>query len=204
MSGTRSPARSAQEDRPPAEAAGYERERPHLRIVDDETFFKAQGLLDENEAKVAARRQGKGRLRGSTKDRQRPRHLLQGLVRCGTCGSAFKVAGSHGKYLVCGGYRPEVCKSGRGSGGIGRSVSSWAPSATASCGTRPGTRPSLNLPRLPGSRGGSPVRTRRRRWRWRWPLSDRRSPDCWTRSSPGRPGRTCMTRQVRRSLANVA
>src|SRR5262249_18565090 len=32
-----------QEDRPPAEAARYERERPNLRLVDDDTFFKAQG-----------------------------------------------------------------------------------------------------------------------------------------------------------------
>ena len=37
-------------------------------------------------------RQPNGRLRGSTKDLQRPRHLLQGVVRCEKCGSVFKVA----------------------------------------------------------------------------------------------------------------
>ncbi|MFO0825905.1 MAG: recombinase family protein [Gemmataceae bacterium] len=99
-----------QEDRPPEEAAKYQRERPHLRLVDDEMYFLAQGLLDENEAKLAAVRQKQGRLRGSTKDLANPRHLLQGVVKCGACGSIFKVAGAHGKYLECGGYRTGRCQ----------------------------------------------------------------------------------------------
>ncbi|HVL14985.1 MAG TPA: recombinase family protein [Gemmata sp.] len=102
--------RVCQEDRPPAEAAKYERERPHLRIVEDDwTFFRAQGLLDDNQSCAAAHRRGKGRLSGSTKDLQRPRHLLQGVVRCGACGSVFKVAGAWGKYLSCGGYTTGAC-----------------------------------------------------------------------------------------------
>lgn len=98
-----------QEDRPPQEAAKYERERLHLRLVDDETFFRAQGLLDENEAKLAAVRQNRGRLRGSTKDLANPRHLLQGVIRCGMCDSGFKVSGAYGRYLECGGYRTGRC-----------------------------------------------------------------------------------------------
>lgn len=98
-----------QENRPPAEAARYERERPHLRLVDDDTFFKAQGLLDENEAKVRAVRGSDGRLRGWTKNLRQPCHLLQGLITCGACGSGFRVAGADGKYLGCGGYRTGKC-----------------------------------------------------------------------------------------------
>ncbi|HUR55391.1 MAG TPA: recombinase family protein, partial [Gemmataceae bacterium] len=99
-----------QEDRPPAEAAKYERERRHLRIVqDDATFFRAQALLDVNRERFAARRRRDGRLRGSTKDPGRPRHLLQGVVRCAACGSTFKVAGAGGKYLACDGYTTGAC-----------------------------------------------------------------------------------------------
>ncbi len=103
-----------QEDRPPQEAAKYERERPNLRLVDDETFFQAQGILDENEAKLAAVRQmavgeKRGCLRGSTKDLANPRHLLQGVIRCGGCSSGFKVCGAHGRYLECGGYQTGGC-----------------------------------------------------------------------------------------------
>jgi len=99
-----------QEDRPPEEAAQYERERPLLRIVEDEPFFRAQSLLDENEAKVAANRKSSGRLCGSTKDLARPCHLLQGVVRCGVCRAGFKVAGAYGTYLECGGYRTGQCR----------------------------------------------------------------------------------------------
>lgn len=99
----------SQEERPPDEAAKYERERTHLRIVEDGTYFQAQGLLDENQAKVAAHRSDKGRLRGSTNDSQRPRHLLQGLVRCAECNSPFTVGGADGKYLVCRGYLTGAC-----------------------------------------------------------------------------------------------
>jgi site-specific DNA recombinase len=99
-----------QEDRPPEEAAKYERERPHLRLVEDDQYFKAQAMLDENEAKCAAVRQNTGKLRGSTKDLGNPRHLLQGVVRCGVCGSGFKVSGAHGRYLECGGYGTGQCQ----------------------------------------------------------------------------------------------
>jgi hypothetical protein len=98
-----------QEDRPLDEARKYERERPHLRLVDDETYFKAHSMLDENDAKYAGTRQDNGRLRGSTKGLQNPRHLLQGVVRCGACTSVFQVAGAHGKYLKCAGSPTGEC-----------------------------------------------------------------------------------------------
>ncbi len=101
--------RVRQEECPPEDAAQFTRERPDLRIVDDALFSQAQGLLDENEARLAGCRGASGRLGGSTRDAQRPRHLLQGLVKCAACGSTFKVAGANGKYLKCDGSSTGVC-----------------------------------------------------------------------------------------------
>ncbi|MDB5313471.1 MAG: hypothetical protein JWO38_7673 [Gemmataceae bacterium] len=99
----------SQEDRTVAEVVKYERERPELRLVDDLTFFKAEELLAANAAKIAACRTPDGRIRGSTRDSSRPRHLLQGLIRCGACGAVFQVSGAGGKYLGCTGYRAGSC-----------------------------------------------------------------------------------------------
>lgn len=96
--------------RPPEEAAQFERERPYLRLVEDELFFKAQGLLDENEARTKATRKPNGQLRGATRDSQNPRHLLQGLIKCGACGATFQVTGSNGLYLACRGYATGACQ----------------------------------------------------------------------------------------------
>jgi site-specific DNA recombinase len=51
---------------------------PHLRIVDEETWKRAQALKAE-----------KARL--STNVKCRPAHLLSGLLRCGCCGSGMSV-----------------------------------------------------------------------------------------------------------------
>jgi len=101
--------RVRQEECPPEDAAQFTRERPDLRLVDDVLFLKAQGLLDDNEARLAGCRGAAGRLGGSTRDAQRPRHLLQGLIKCAACGSTFKVAGAHGKYLKCDGHSTGAC-----------------------------------------------------------------------------------------------
>ncbi len=101
--------RVRQEECPPEDAAQFTREWPDLRIVDDVLFFQAQGLLDENEARLAGCRGAAGRLGGSTRDARRPRHLLQGLIKCAACGSTFKVAGAHGKYLKCDGHSTGAC-----------------------------------------------------------------------------------------------
>jgi len=99
----------SQEDCSPEEVLQYLRERPSLRIVSDDLFFKAQGLLDHNERVCAESRKSKGQLRGSTVDSQNPRHLLQGLIKCAACGSTFRVAGAQGKYLKCDGYSSGIC-----------------------------------------------------------------------------------------------
>jgi DNA invertase Pin-like site-specific DNA recombinase len=98
-----------QEERPIEEAAKMMRERPHLRIIDDATFCKAQALLDEYETKWQSVRADNGRLHGSMPDSHSARHLLQGLLRCASCGSTFQVSGAHGNYLGCGGYRRGLC-----------------------------------------------------------------------------------------------
>jgi hypothetical protein len=101
-----------QEERPSEEIR--ERERPDLRIVDDDTFFKAQALLDENEARCAAVRpprvnpKEKGRLVGSVAGGHRARHLLQGLITCAESGHTFMAKATG--YLVCSGYRRGLCK----------------------------------------------------------------------------------------------
>jgi len=99
----------SQEERPLEEAAKWVRERPHLRLIDDVTFFKAQALLDEFEAKWATIRTDNGQFHGSNPDSQPARHLLQGLLRCAGCGSSFQVSGANGNYLGCSGYRRGLC-----------------------------------------------------------------------------------------------
>ncbi|HEY2785811.1 MAG TPA: recombinase family protein [Fimbriiglobus sp.] len=98
-----------QEKRSVAEVAKFLRERHELRLVDDDIFFKAQGLLDDARAKVEAHRGDKGRFNGSTKDAHHPRHLLQQLIKCGACGHTYQVSGAHGKYLGCVGYQKGTC-----------------------------------------------------------------------------------------------
>jgi len=100
----------AQEGRPPEEVAKWLRLRPDLRLIEDEQFLKAQGMLDQLEAKWALTRTNKGRLRGSTVDSAHPRHLLQSLIKCAECGSTFQVSGAHGKYLGCAGYKRGLCE----------------------------------------------------------------------------------------------
>jgi DNA invertase Pin-like site-specific DNA recombinase len=55
----------AQEARPEEEAERWVRERPELRLIDDATFFRAQALLDESEARWSQARKSDGRLAGS-------------------------------------------------------------------------------------------------------------------------------------------
>lgn len=99
-----------QEERPPEEAAKWVRESPHLRLIEDATFFQAQAFLDEFEAKWEEVRKNNGRLHGSKPGSQSPRHLLQQLIRCAACGSTFQVNGANGKYLGCSGYKRGLCR----------------------------------------------------------------------------------------------
>lgn len=106
-----------QEKRSPTETDKWMRDFPHLRIIDDETFAKAQERLQASAAAVAVRtkKDEHGRkkkvLAGATKQTAEtwPRHLLAGLIECGHCGRRLYVGGGSGKYLFCPGYRMGVC-----------------------------------------------------------------------------------------------
>jgi len=100
-----------QEPRSEEECEKWRRYFPHLRIIDDELFTRAQALLQENFDKYAAHRRANGRLKWSECGRAEdpPRHLLQGLIKCKECGSRFFVTGANAKYLACPGYKRGIC-----------------------------------------------------------------------------------------------
>ncbi len=97
-----------QEPRSEEETAKWLRHFPDLRIIDDETFFEAQRILDENNERVKGHRDKKGRLNGSAKGARRG-HLLSQLIKCLECDSKFQVGGAHGKYLFCPKARKGTC-----------------------------------------------------------------------------------------------
>jgi hypothetical protein len=53
-------------------------ERSHLRLIEDEQFFKVQALLDELEAAWDRNRKADGTFTGSRVGSSQSRHLLQG------------------------------------------------------------------------------------------------------------------------------
>lgn len=71
-------------------ASWVEQAAPDLRIVDPETFARAQS---------EKKRRGGSHASPAVK----PRHLLSGLIKCGHCGSSYTVAGSDkvGKFMRC-------------------------------------------------------------------------------------------------------
>jgi len=100
-----------QEDRSAEEHQKWLRHFPHLRLIDEETFARAQQLLQESADTCAAHRGEKGKLNGlrAGAAAQHPRHLLSGLIKCGHCGHTFYVGGPHGKYMFCPGYHRGIC-----------------------------------------------------------------------------------------------
>lgn len=99
------------EKRSPGEAEKWRRHFPDLRLIDDETFEKAQQLLDESAEAMAEHRDGKGQFAGSPRGtgRRHPRHLLSGLVRCRQCGRRWIIGGTGGKYFYCPGWPAGTC-----------------------------------------------------------------------------------------------
>ena len=98
-----------QEDRPIEEQEKWMRHFPHLQIIDDETFQKAQDLLAENKEKYAKNRKSDGRFRRGSGANGHPRHLLSTVIECGVCGATFHVGGANGKYMFCPGYHRGTC-----------------------------------------------------------------------------------------------
>lgn len=76
--------------RPNAEGEHRTAAAEHLRIVDEETWASAQA--------IKAARGGE-----RPQDRRKPRHLLSGLLKCGTCGAGMSVKDKdHGRIrIVC-------------------------------------------------------------------------------------------------------
>ena len=100
--------RPRQEDRSAEEVAQLTRQRPTLRIVEDGIFFKAQAILDKNQAACAKFRDEEGLLKGSGGDVHTPRHVLQGLLFC-QCGRPMHTNGAKGRYMVCSAYLKGGC-----------------------------------------------------------------------------------------------
>jgi site-specific DNA recombinase len=108
-----------QERRSPAETEKWRRQLPELRIIDDETFEKAQERLRQSKEAMAACRkkaasksgQSKTQLAGSRSKSAEtwPRHLLSGLVECGACGRNYHVSGANSRYMHCANYLEGAC-----------------------------------------------------------------------------------------------
>lgn len=81
--------------------------REDLRIIDQETFDKAQERLEENRSRYAKKRGKAGRFTGGTNDIQNPRHHLQGLFVCSKCKSPFITRSFH--YMQCKGNINGLC-----------------------------------------------------------------------------------------------
>ena len=71
-----------QHDRAPQECEKWTRRLPHLQLVDDETFEKAQRILQANRA--AGSRKKNGKFKGSKRGASGcyPRHILSQLIVC--------------------------------------------------------------------------------------------------------------------------
>ncbi len=113
MQNTRDPetGKIRQEPRSSEACEQYRLDMGHLRIIDDDTFQKAQQRLEENYQRYAKHRKSNGQLKGrpvGVEDNS-PRHLLSGMVACASCGATFHVGGSGGKYLFCPKYKQGVC-----------------------------------------------------------------------------------------------
>jgi DNA invertase Pin-like site-specific DNA recombinase len=99
----------SQQRRDPSEYEKWTKNRQHLRIVANDLFHRSQELLAQTAEKYGKVRGADGRLLGPTNNHDQPRHLLQGLIKCGQCGSTFKTCGGPGNRMQCSGYLKGAC-----------------------------------------------------------------------------------------------
>ena len=86
----------------------YLREFPHLRIISDEQYARAQSRLDQQSAQYAKHRRTDGRLESSP-PRSAKKYLLDGLLVCNECGRKFSVLDQEKKYYSCLGHSRKRC-----------------------------------------------------------------------------------------------
>ena len=100
-----------QVDRSYEEYKDWVRDFPHLRLIDDETFEKAQKILEQNQKTYAEPRRKNGKLKGSTSKAHEahPRHMLSQLVVCSHCGKIFNVGGTGSQRLFCPSHKMGKC-----------------------------------------------------------------------------------------------
>lgn len=98
-----------QEVRPTSEISPeWLREYPHLRLIDDELFERAQRRLKADADRFSHLRNANGTLAGSTSDRPAT-HPLRNLIHCAKCGRPFIRAGNKTGYLRCSGSFRKQC-----------------------------------------------------------------------------------------------
>lgn len=101
-----------QEARPAEEVEKYRRILPELRLIEDETFNKAQEYLAKNREVYAGWRDDEGRyVEGAPGAAPPIRYLLSRLIVCGECGKFLIVGGSGAKYLKCPGHNLGDCST---------------------------------------------------------------------------------------------
>lgn len=103
--------KTRQVPRPDCETEDWTRTFPHLRIINDATFQKAQQRLAESREHYLSFRKQDGKLRGSSSAAQAggPRRFLSGWVVCGTCGRGLVITNFKSAYMSCPNYRTGGC-----------------------------------------------------------------------------------------------
>lgn len=97
-----------QEVVPEHEREQFTRSFPHLQIVENELFERAQQLLKRSRDALAKHRSRTGQLNGSP-SQIRKRYLLDGLLACKRCGRRFAVLDSEKIYYSCLGHCRGQC-----------------------------------------------------------------------------------------------
>ncbi len=102
------PSTGKRQARPNLPEAWIVKDVPHLRIIEDDLWARVKARQDATSVGKRDREKGEGFW-----DRRRPRLLLSGIVKCGTCGSGFVKISLH--HFGCAGARNKgTCSNSRG------------------------------------------------------------------------------------------